>query len=159
MSKKYDVGYKKPPAHSRWKPGQSGNLSGRSKKKVKVLDGAAIFRLVAGANLAVNDNGKKRNITKLEGFITKTMNDAIKGNQAAAKMIFSYLSKLPAQAEPAPHGAEETDAETAKKLNIFFDEMAANLSKGTGAVGPHNDNSEKSSGPVPPDKNPPKKDG
>ena len=150
MSKKYDVGYKKPPVHSRFKPGQSGNLSGRSKKKVKILDAAAIFKLVAGANLPVNDNGKKRNITKLEGFITKTLNDAIKGNQAAAKMIFAYLSRLPAHAEPTPQGVEETDAETKKKLNSFFDEMAVNLSKATGAE-PHNDNSaEKPSDPVPP---------
>ena len=28
----YPVGYKKPPEHSRWRPGQSGNPSGRRKK-------------------------------------------------------------------------------------------------------------------------------
>ena len=31
MAKEYDVGYGKPPNHSKFKPGQSGNLRGRPK--------------------------------------------------------------------------------------------------------------------------------
>jgi hypothetical protein len=41
----YEVGYKKPPVHSQFKPGQSGNLSGRP-KRVRELALEQAFQLV-----------------------------------------------------------------------------------------------------------------
>lgn len=43
MSKKneggnYEIGYKKPPKHTRWQKGQSGNKKGRPKKKLGLSD-------------------------------------------------------------------------------------------------------------------------
>ena len=61
MSKKYDVGYKKPPVHSRFKQGQSGNSSGRPKGKVRVADADAALNGALNALITVSENGKVRN--------------------------------------------------------------------------------------------------
>lgn len=47
---KYKVGYGKPPKHTQWKPGQSGNPKGRSKKiaREKILR-KAMRKLVISA--------------------------------------------------------------------------------------------------------------
>jgi hypothetical protein len=37
------IGYRRPPKHSRFKPGQSGNLKGRPKRRVGPKDHLGVF--------------------------------------------------------------------------------------------------------------------
>src|SRR4051794_8925813 len=67
----YEVGYGKPPQHSRFRKGQSGNLRGRPKgsKNLATIVGEALDQKVV-----VNEGGRRRKITKREAVITQLVN-------------------------------------------------------------------------------------
>ena len=52
--REYEVGYKKPPEHSRWKPGQSGNPKGRPKK---VKDFEKLLDIELSQTLRITEGG------------------------------------------------------------------------------------------------------
>ena len=60
----YAVGFRRPPVHSRFKPGQSGNPSGRAKgsKNLKTL-----FHQVLNENIPLQDGSQSKTVTKAEG--------------------------------------------------------------------------------------------
>src|SRR3954451_22024813 len=76
----YEIGRGKPPKHSQWKPGQSGNRKGRppGAKNIKTLLGEALNQQVA-----VNDNGRQRSMTKAEAMATQLANRAAQGDARA----------------------------------------------------------------------------
>jgi Family of unknown function (DUF5681) len=55
----YKVGHSKPPKHTQFKKGQSGNPSGRGKRDRKVVDPNPL-RAVLLENVVVTINGKKK---------------------------------------------------------------------------------------------------
>ena len=76
----YEVGYGKPPRHSRFKPGRSGNPRGRPKGAV---DRKAIVEQVFLARHTVIEQGKRRQRTVLELVLLALRNRAIDGNSKA----------------------------------------------------------------------------
>ena len=88
----YDVGYRKPPKHTRFKPGQSGNPKGRPKgrKNFKTEFIEEFSELVT-----IVENGKKIRISKQRALIKKLFIMAADGNIKALdtihKMIDRYL--------------------------------------------------------------------
>jgi hypothetical protein len=70
-----DVGYKKPPKHSQFPKGKSGNPNGRPKRPV----GTSINEILDGDQLG--KNGKV--VSKRKAIIIALVNDAFKGNQKA----------------------------------------------------------------------------
>lgn len=87
----YEVGYGKPPKHTRFKPGESGNARGRPKgaKNVKTY-------LLKGLNekVVVREGGRSRKITKLEAFVTALINGSIKGNGKSATLLLNAIMRL-----------------------------------------------------------------
>jgi len=67
----YDVGYRKPPRHSRFTKGQSGNPRGRppGAKNLKTLLSEALNETVI-----VSENGGRRKVTKRQAIITQLVN-------------------------------------------------------------------------------------
>lgn len=89
----YSVGYKKPPHHTRFKPGQSGNAKGRPKR-------AASLNTIVRANLtskvAVRTPDGEKKITRIEAVIHKAVEQAMKGNpRAIAELLKLYASAVP----------------------------------------------------------------
>lgn len=96
----YEVGYGKPPKHSQFKPGQSGNPRGRSKgaRSLKV-----IAREVFLEKVLVRTADGERRIHKGELLVRKVVDSAIKGNaRDAAKGL--HLHSLAIPDEPATGG-------------------------------------------------------
>jgi uncharacterized protein DUF5681 len=87
MSKDYKVGYKKPPAHTQFKKGQSGFPSGRPKKKPQLpsLDSEIVKALKA--EVSVTENGAVRKITKFEAALTQLANNAARGHMPTMKLL------------------------------------------------------------------------
>ena len=75
-----EVGYGKPPRHSRFKPGRSGNPRGRPKGAV---DRKTIVEQVFLARHTVIEQGKRRQRTVLELVLLALRNRAIDGNSRA----------------------------------------------------------------------------
>ena len=67
----YEVGYGKPPRHTRFTKGQSGNPRGRppGAKNLKTLLSEALNEPVI-----VTENGARRRVTKREAIITQLVN-------------------------------------------------------------------------------------
>lgn len=80
----YDVGYGKPPAHSRFKKGQSGNPKGK-KKGDRTYQ--AIVRGVLNEKVPVRTARGMKKITKLEALVHTTMNSALKGDAKSVDQI------------------------------------------------------------------------
>lgn len=81
----YEVGYGKPPKQFQFAKGQSGNPKGRPKKRKGKKD---ILEEILETQISVN--GKP--MTKMEALVTSMVNDAIKGNASARRIIFGAIS-------------------------------------------------------------------
>jgi len=81
----YEVGYGKPPKHTRFSKGSSGNPRGRPRgaKNWATLVRGAVF-----AQVEVRENGRPiRRISKLEAAVTQLVNKAASGNLRALAFL------------------------------------------------------------------------
>jgi hypothetical protein len=92
------VGYRNPPELTRFKPGQSGNPKGRPKDSLNM---ATVLERTLREKVIINENGRRKIITKLEASIKQLVNKAAVGDLRA-------LQQLAALAR----GGEEREAET-----------------------------------------------
>jgi hypothetical protein len=86
--KPYEIGYCKPPQNTRFKPGQSGNPKGKpkgAKNLATIVDKAIKERVV------VNENGKRRSVSKLEIAVKQLVNKAVLGDQKAITQLLSLV--------------------------------------------------------------------
>ncbi len=83
-----EVGYKKPPKHTQWKPGQSGNPKGRPKKS---KDFEKLLDAELSQTLRIMENGEARTLSKRELIIKTLVTDALKGDLRALKLVLPFL--------------------------------------------------------------------
>lgn len=120
----YEIGYKKPPKHTRWKKGESGNRRGRPKKRVKLSDFETAFEGALNTLISVSENGSVRQIKKLNALATQTVNKALKGNHQATNLVVAmFARRAAAGTDEAPSGL--TSDEFKSELEAVFREMAA----------------------------------
>jgi hypothetical protein len=106
----YQVGRGKPPVHSRFKKGQSGNPRGSRPKNLPAL-------LVDALNekMVVTIDGERREITKREVVATQLVNESTRANLRATKMLTDMLKDAEKKAgvmqppEPAPFTAADEE--------------------------------------------------
>jgi hypothetical protein len=72
------VGYKCPPEHSRFKPGQSGNPSGRPKGSQNLK---TIFEKILKEEITLREGSEVRKVTKAEAIMRGLVIGALKGDQ------------------------------------------------------------------------------
>lgn len=80
------VGYGRPPKHSQFKPGHSGNPKGRPKG---AKNEATIWRNVFNKRVAIREGGRQRKVSLLEAMILKFVEDALKGNPKTAAFVLN----------------------------------------------------------------------
>jgi hypothetical protein len=83
------VGYRRPPKHSQFKPGQSGNPRGR---KPGAKGAAQILAGILNEKVFVVVNGRRRSITMLEAVTKQLVNKAGSGDAQASKQLFSLIT-------------------------------------------------------------------
>ena len=89
--REYDVGYRKPPKHKQFKPGQSGNPRGRpkgSKNESTILHG------ILHRTIKIQDGGRSRQVTILEAMLTRFAQDSLKGNVKSAAFLLNRYGTL-----------------------------------------------------------------
>jgi uncharacterized protein DUF5681 len=108
----YRVGRGKPPLHTRFKKGQSGNPRGLRPKNLPAL-------LVAALNepVVVSANGESRQVTKREAVVAQLVDKSTGADLRATKMLIDMLKDIEKQAGVAP--ASEVSAFTPADEEIF----------------------------------------
>jgi hypothetical protein len=87
----YDVGYCKPPKHTRFKPGQSGNPSGRPKGSENLK---TLFERVLKEQISLQDGNVTKKITKAEAVIRRVVIDALKGDSGSQQTLFRLAEQI-----------------------------------------------------------------
>jgi Family of unknown function (DUF5681) len=95
---KYEIGYGRPPQHSRFRKGQSGNPTGR-RRYTESERGKQLLRQEAGRLVTVREGDKVVRVSALQAVLRSVFYTAAKGNTSAQKMILNVL-KDTADAEP-----------------------------------------------------------
>jgi len=85
------VGYKKPPKHSRFKPGKSGNPKGRPKGSKNL---STILEQCLAQKVQVVEKGRKKDITMQDFIVRKMLNDAAAGDAAARRDVLRLMADL-----------------------------------------------------------------
>lgn len=85
----YKVGPGKPPRHSQYKPGQSGNPGG---KKKGTLNLATVFRELLEQLLPIKGSGEV--VTGLQALARIQMREALNGDRRAIQDIFDRWERL-----------------------------------------------------------------
>lgn len=126
MGKDFEVGYGKPPKHTRFKKGSSGNPKGRPKgaRNLKTELEEEFFE-----KIPVKEDGKASKVSKQRAMIKKLMAKAVAGDIRAATLLFSmWLKVMPATAEvPTENDLTLTDQHI---LDEFRKEVLQSKSKG-----------------------------
>jgi Family of unknown function (DUF5681) len=81
----YDVGYKKPPRDSQFKPGNRCNPKGRGKRKAATE--AEILKRVLNFAVEFRHRGKSKRAPRIELMIRSVGSAALKGDVGAAAML------------------------------------------------------------------------
>ena len=108
MSEDYQVGYKKPPKHSRFKKGLSGNPCGRPKgaKNLKTILEAELSETIV-----VREGDRQKKISKLEGVVKALLAKALKGDPRGMDLVLRLAAQhILADQDDGEDGAlSETD--------------------------------------------------
>lgn len=111
----YAVGYKRPPLHSQFKKGQSGNPKGRPKGSKGF---ATIVREQLGAKVPVHTPQGPRRVMRVEGMLMKLVEQGAKGNFRALLSLLRMWDE---------HGPQEEKIDAAERNAAMTETDAAML--------------------------------
>ena len=124
-------GYKNPPVEHQFKKGKSGNPKGRPRKKTKQhsdsgLDLIASLYRELRKSVFVQENGKHREITKLDAFSAQLVAQSVNGKPSQQKMLLSLLTL---------DRHEETEQQTLEQLQSYDEDLLNELYEQLNAMG------------------------
>ena len=108
MAGDYEVGYRKPPKHTRFKPGQSGNPEGRQKgaRNLKTELEEELHEMIS-----IKEGGKPKTVSKQRAMLKSLTARAVHGDSRAANVILNLVFKLfhDQESESETHDLTEGD--------------------------------------------------
>ena len=111
----YVVGYGKPPLHTRFQKGRSGNPKGRPRGKKNT---ATLLNAALNASIVVIENGQRKKITKREAILTQLVNKSAAADLKATQMVLAMLRDLEAQTDDVADRAlfSEADQQVIRRI-------------------------------------------
>src|SRR5467141_1026687 len=112
----YKVGPGRPPLHTRFQKGQSGNPGGRSAKSLPALLADA-----RNERTFVTIDGRRRKITKREAIVTQMVDKSASADLRATKMLIDMMKDLERKAGVAapPLELRRLSAEDKEVVQLF----------------------------------------
>ena len=127
----YTVGYRKPPTHSRFRPGQSGNPAGRRKGVRNLMTDVQRTLRVP---ISVKEGGRSRKISTQEGVLLVLREKGLKGDARALDRLIELASRF--NNEPGEAIVETLSADDQAILTAYKAEVAADAMTSTPAEFP-----------------------
>lgn len=124
-------GYKNPPVEHQFKKGKSGNPKGRPRKKTKQHSDPGLDLIVSvhrelRKSVFVQENGKHREITKLDAFSAQLVAQSVNGKPSQQKMLLNLL---------ALDRHEETEQQTLEQLQSYDKDLLNELYEQLNSMG------------------------
>jgi hypothetical protein len=91
------VGYGRPPVHTRFQKGQSGNPKGRRKGQRNIH---TVVDEVLRQRITIREGDRTRSLTKLDGIMVTMVNAALKGDAKALASLITVMRALGMTGEP-----------------------------------------------------------
>lgn len=113
-SGEYEIGYGKPPKHTRFEKGKSGNPKGRPRKPASL---AALLDAELKRKLIVNYDGRRVKIANIEAIAKRIVFDAMKGKDQSIRLVLEHDRS---RVKPDDF---ESDAGDAEALESFVNGM------------------------------------
>ena len=104
----YEVGYGKPPLHTRFQKGKSGNPKGRPRGKKNM---STLLSTALNASIVVVANGRRKKITKREAIVTQLVNKSAAADLKATQIVLAMLRELESQDDGSADHAVFTEAD------------------------------------------------
>ena len=120
ITKKYEVGFCKPPKHTQFKKGKSGNPAGRPPFQFE--DDEAPLRRYMLEPITVNVNGKKVQMPAVDVIIKSIIQKAAEGDHRSQKLIIQESGGLTALRAEWKRQMDTADEE-------FIEQIAKSLEK------------------------------
>ncbi len=86
----YQVGYKRPPLHTRFKPGQSGNPNGRPAGRP---NHKTTIERVMNEKVSVREGEKTRHMTKFEAMLQAQTVKGMKGDARSTGVVINMMTR------------------------------------------------------------------
>jgi hypothetical protein len=104
----YVVGYGKPPLHTRFQKGRSGNPKGRPRGRKNM---STLLSDALNGSVIVVENGRRKKITKREAIVTQLVNKSASADLKATQIVLAMLRDVESQADGSADPAAFTEAD------------------------------------------------
>jgi len=102
QGQEYEVGYGKPPTQTRFKPGQSGNPSGRPKQRRHLR---TLIEEALNETVTIREGDRQRTLPKREALVRTLVNGALMKDVKALQALLTLMRAtglISAEPEAAP---------------------------------------------------------
>ncbi|HJZ18303.1 MAG TPA: DUF5681 domain-containing protein [Stellaceae bacterium] len=111
----YVVGYGKPPVHSRFQKGRSGNPKGRPRGRRNM---STLLSATLNGWVTVVENGRRKKITKREAIVTQLVNKSASADLKATQIVLAMLRDVESLTDGSAEPAAFTEADDARQRLI-----------------------------------------
>jgi hypothetical protein len=117
----YEVGWGRPPKHTRFQPGQSGNPKGRKRGSKNIT---AFLATELEGKVEVRQNGKVRLLTVAQAIVKRIIADALSGNFKAIAYLDGKAPEIERQLFPPSFRSEDLKKLSAQELSELYFNIA-----------------------------------
>jgi len=124
MAKQYKVGYGRPPRHTRFRPGHSGNPKGRPKNTRNLRTD---LQEELRETLPIREGDKTKRVSKQRAILKSIVARVLKGDSRAINSLLSLIQRVEAATASTPDTPRELDQEDRVILDHFIEDVRAEL--------------------------------
>lgn len=121
------TGYKIPPTHSQFKPGQSGNPKGRPRGRRNTY---SVLDDLLNQKIPVTQDGKQTKIDKKTAILLQTVNHSVRGDQRAIQTLLPHMLAIDENKERLDAVRESLSTNDQEILKNLKSRLMAEQTKG-----------------------------